>query len=88
EFLKFASSVMGAGLQGGLFSLDGKITTYLKSPFGQICFAINKSKLIEGEEADEIVEDLTEINEQCKETLKKFGVLTLAQRLLKFLEAG
>jgi len=29
-------------VQGGLYSLDGIITAKLKTPFGQMCFAVNK----------------------------------------------
>ncbi|CAG8748579.1 21934_t:CDS:2 [Cetraspora pellucida] len=79
---------LGACLQGFLFNLDGVVTTLLKSPFGQICFVINRSSLMEEEEKDQVIDGLTEINEQCKETLKKLGLLALVSKLGKLLEAA
>ncbi|CAG8468868.1 17458_t:CDS:2 [Racocetra fulgida] len=87
ETEKFFLTLIGASLQGFLFNLDGVVTTLLKSPFGQICFVINRSGLMAEEEKDWVIDGLTEINEQCKETLKKLGLLALVSKLGKLLEA-
>ena len=63
--------------RGLLFSADGFVSSRLKTPFGQICYAINKSDEISEEDKDNLVNEITESNEHCKETFKKFGVLTL-----------
>jgi hypothetical protein len=70
-------------VQGLLFSLDGFVTALLKSPFNQMCFAINKTEGISDKKKDYIITKATESNEHCKETLKKFGIITIAVELLK-----
>jgi len=68
-------------LQGLLFSLDGFVTSLLKSPFNQMCYAINKAEGISDKKKDYIITKATESNEHCKETLKKFGIITIAAEL-------
>jgi hypothetical protein len=68
---------------GLLFSLDGFVTSLLKTPFQQMCYALNLNKQISDEDKDYIVSKLTESNEHCKETLKKFGILTITAELIK-----
>jgi len=70
-------------LQGLLFCLDGWVTALLKSPFNQMCYAINKAEGISDKRKDYIITKATESNEHCKETLKKFGIITIAGELLK-----
>ncbi|CAJ0890165.1 10201_t:CDS:2 [Entrophospora sp. SA101] len=74
-----------AVIQGLLFSLDGFVTALLKSPFNQMCYAINKSEGISNKKKDYIITKATESNEHCKETLKKFGIITIAGQLLTFI---
>ena len=80
-FVAFAVSLC----RGVLFSLDGIITSRLKAPFGQICYSINKSEEVSEKHKDKIIEKITESNEHCKETFKKFGVLTIANEMRKIL---
>src|SRR6185503_3014417 len=68
-------------LQGLLFSLDGFVTALLKSPFNQMCYAINKAEGISDKKKDYIITKATESNEHCKETLKKFGIITIVVEL-------
>lgn len=70
-------------LQGLLFSLDGFVTSLLKSPFNQMCFTINKAEGISDKKKDYIITKATESNEHCKETLKKFGIITIATELFR-----
>ena len=72
-------------LRGGLFSLDGLVTSWLKTPFNQICYIINKTEEMEIEKKDRIILKITESNEHCKETFKKFGVLTMSSELVDLL---
>jgi len=78
--------VVLAFIRGFLFSADGFITAQLKAPFGQICFFINKSEEIDEKTRDQMIEKITESNEHCKETFKKFGVLAIAAETVKILE--
>jgi len=66
-----------------LFSLDGWVTALLKSPFQQMCYAVNITKGIEVDDKDYIITKATESNEHCKETLKKFGILTITVEIAK-----
>ena len=76
-------------LQGLLFSLDGWVTALLKSPFNQMCFTINKTEGIPDDKKDYIITKATESNEHCKETLKKFGILTIGVEIIRvFLKNG
>ncbi|CAG8538128.1 23902_t:CDS:10, partial [Racocetra persica] len=68
-------------IRGVLFCLDGIVTSKLKFPLGQICFVINNCKLLVKNEKEAIIEDITEANEHCKETLKKFGALTVGDEV-------
>jgi len=79
--VEFAS----AFIRGRLYSFDGEITSQLKAPFGQICFYVNKSEEIDEEIKDKIIEKITESNEHCKETFKKFGMLAIAGETTKIL---
>ena len=72
-------------VQGGLYSLDGIITAKLKTPFGQMCFAVNKYEGFSEKKKDIIVNEITESSEHCKETFKKFGMLTMTTELVSFL---
>lgn len=69
-------------IQGLLFSLDGFVTSLLKSPFQQMCYEVNTTKKINTKDKDYIITRATESNEHCKETLKKFGILTITGELL------
>lgn len=78
--------LLGVGLlQGFLFCLDGFVTAWLKAPFNQMCYAVNKAseEEISYENKDYIIRKATESNEHCKETLKKFGILTITQELIR-----
>lgn len=70
-------------LWGLLFSLDGWVTALLKSPFNQMCFTINKTEGISDKKKDYIITKATESNEHCKETLKKFGILTIGVEIVR-----
>jgi len=48
-----------------------------------MCFSINKTDGIPDKKKDYIITKATESNEHCKETLKKFGIITIAVELLK-----
>ena len=48
-----------------------------------MCYAINKAEGIPDKKKDYIITKATESNEHCKETLKKFGIITIAAELLK-----
>lgn len=65
-----------------MFSLDGFVTSLLKSPFQQMCYEVNTTKKINTKDKDYIITRATESNEHCKETLKKFGILTITGELL------
>ena len=69
-------------IQGLLFALDGFVTSLLKSPFQQMCYEVNITKKISAKDKDYIITRATESNEHCKETLKKFGILTITGELL------
>ena len=75
--------VFAALLQGLLFCMDGFVTSLLKSPFSQMNQNINASAMITDEEKDYLTFRNTNSNENCKETLKKFGILTIAAELIK-----
>jgi len=75
--------IIVAIIQGLLFSLDGWVTALLKSPFQQMCYAVNMNKEIDNRDKDYIITKATESNEHCKETLKKFGILTITVEIAK-----
>jgi hypothetical protein len=63
--------------------MDGFVTSLLKSPFSQMNQNINASNMITDEEKDYLTFRNTNSNENCKETLKKFGILTIATELVR-----
>ncbi|CAG8437474.1 6954_t:CDS:2 [Ambispora leptoticha] len=81
--------VLVAGIvQGVLFCMDGFVSALLKSPFNQMCYAINKAEGISYERRDRIITKATESNEHCKETLKKFGILTISTEIIRIVVEG
>jgi hypothetical protein len=80
---------LGAALiQGILFCMDGVVSALLKSPFNQMCYAINKAEGISYKKKDSIITKATESNEHCKETLKKFGILTICGEVARIIIEG
>jgi hypothetical protein len=73
---------LAAILQGFLFCLDGYVSSLIKSPFSQMNQKINQSKLMTSQERDELTFRNTNSNENCKETLKKFGILQITSELI------
>lgn len=81
--------VLGAAvIQGLLFCMDGFVTALLKSPFNQMCYAINKVEGMSYKKKDRIITKATESNEHCKETLKKFGILTISTEVVRIIVEG
>ena len=81
--------VLGAAIiQGILFCMDGVVSALLKSPFNQMCYAINKAEGISYKKKDSIITKATESNEHCKETLKKFGILTICGEVARIIIEG
>lgn len=80
--LGFAVIIFFVLFQGSIYLADGLISSLLKTPFGQINYAINKSGL-DDEVADNLVAQITEVNEHFKETFKKFGIISVSQSLKK-----
>jgi len=86
---EFPFVVLGAGIiQGTLFCMDGVVSALLKSPFNQMCYAINKAEGISYKKKDSIITKATESNEHCKETLKKFGILTISTEVIRIIVKG
>ncbi|MCE8164083.1 MAG: hypothetical protein I3273_06745 [Candidatus Moeniiplasma glomeromycotorum] len=77
--------VLVAVVRGLLFSLDGFVTSLLKTPFNQMCYAINKAEGIDKKKKNHIITKATESNEHCKETLKKFGILNIGIELISLI---
>ena len=75
-------AILAFTIQGFLFCLDGYVTSLMKSPFSQMNQKINHSKLLSPEERDELTFRNTNSNENCKETLKKFGILQISGELV------
>ena len=48
-----------------------------------MCYAVNMTKEIDTQDKDYIITRATESNEHCKETLKKFGILTITVEIAK-----
>jgi len=89
EGKEFPLVVLGAGIiQGILFCMDGVVSALLKSPFNQMCYAINKAEGISYKKKDSIITKATESNEHCKETLKKFGILTISAEVIRIIVEG
>jgi hypothetical protein len=70
-------------VRGGMFSADGVVTSLLKTPFSQMCYAVNTAPIFSAKLKDEIISQATESNEHCKETLKKFGILAITDQIRK-----
>jgi hypothetical protein len=68
--------------------MDGVVSALLKSPFNQMCYAINKAEGISYKKKDSIITEATESNEHCKETLKKFGILTICTEVARIIIEG
>ena len=68
--------------------MDGFVTALLKSPFNQMCYAINKAEGISYKKKDYIITKATESNEHCKETLKKFEILTICGEVARIIVEG
>jgi hypothetical protein len=68
--------------------MDGFVSSLLKSPFNQMCYAINKAEGISYKRRDNIITKATESNEHCKETLKKFGILTISTEVIRIVVEG
>ena len=68
-------------LQGLLFCLDGFVTALLKSPFNQMCYAVNKAEGIPYKTKGSIIMLATRANEHCKETLKKLGLISILTQI-------
>jgi hypothetical protein len=75
-------------IQGVFFCMDGVVSALLKSPFNQMCYAINKAEGISYKKKDSIITKATESNEHCKETLKKFGILTICTEVARIIIQG
>lgn len=73
---------------GMIYSLDGYVTSLLKSPFNQMCFTVNTSRIISNKDKDLIVNRATRSSENCKETLKKFGSTTLSAQAFEVFIRG
>lgn len=69
---------MTAILIGGFFIFDGNISSSFKTPFNQLCYSINKSSHINEKVKGEIIGILTSSIEVPKDTIKKFGVMSVA----------
>jgi len=69
--------------RGIMFSIDGFVTSLLKTPFNQMCYAINKSDLLSDKQKDYVITRATESNEHCKETMKKFGIISITTELTR-----
>jgi hypothetical protein len=78
---KFAFySLIMSFAKGLIFSLDGIIVSYLKSPFGQLSYAINScvnEKFMDENISDKLIRRCTTVSECCKEAFKKFGTFTV-----------
>ena len=68
--------------------MDGFVTALLKSPFNQMCYAINKAEGIPYKQKSYIIRKATESNEHCKETLKKMGMLTIITEMIRIFIMG
>lgn len=64
------------------------MTALLKSPFNQMCYAINKAEGIPYKKKSYIIRKATESNEHCKETLKKMGMLTIVSEMIRVFVKG
>ncbi|MCE8167922.1 MAG: hypothetical protein I3275_04845 [Candidatus Moeniiplasma glomeromycotorum] len=74
--------ILAVIIQGLLFCLDGYVNSLIKSPFSQMNQKINHSKLLSPQEQDELTFRNTNSNENCKETLKKFGIMQISTELV------
>jgi hypothetical protein len=72
------------GILGGLFLLDSYISSELKTPLQRLAIKIESAKLSE-KDKKELLSITQRSNETFKETLKRFGLLTIAGTLIKLL---
>jgi hypothetical protein len=72
-------------LLGGLFVIDGKITSSLKTPLQRLGIKIENSKLDEKKKKT-LLSKAQEANETMKETLKRFGLLAFAPLLINLVK--
>lgn len=73
------------GILGILFLIDSYISSELKTPLQRLAIKIENSNIDE-EEKKELLSKTQWSNENFKETLKRFGLLTIAGALIKLLE--
>lgn len=86
EIVGYSTIVFFSIIKGFTFCADGFVSSLLKTPFGQICYAINKSG-VNDDFADKLVNKITEINENFKETFKKFGILNASEEVISVTSA-
>ena len=72
------------GILGGLFLLDSYISSELKTPLQRLAIKIESANISE-KEKKELLSITQRSNETFKETLKRFGLLTIAGTLIKLL---
>lgn len=70
-------------LLGVLNSVDGFISSVIKTPFNWLAYQLNKSKLFSKKTRVELLDGATLANELCREAFKRFGLLAEAGELLK-----
>jgi hypothetical protein len=72
------------GILGILFLLDSYISSELKTPLQRLAIKIESANISE-KEKKELLSITQRSNETFKETLKRFGLLTIAGTLIKLL---
>jgi len=72
------------GILGGLFLVDSYISSELKTPLQRLAIKIESANISE-KEKKELLSITQRSNETFKETLKRFGLLTIAGTLIKLL---
>lgn len=72
------------GLLGFLFLIDSYISSELKTPLQRLSIKIENADIPE-EEKKNLLSKTQQSNETFKETLKRFGLLTIAGVLIKLL---
>jgi hypothetical protein len=63
--------------KGLILCVDGIVSSWLKTPFGQLCYSINKSGIGDNEK-DEMIINLTGGNEGFREVFRKYGTGSLS----------
>lgn len=71
---------------GGLFIVDGKITSRLKTPLQRLGVKIENSPHLQEEQKKSLLNCTQEANETMKETLKRFGLLALFPLIVGIIE--